>query len=298
MGMGDNSSAMGAGTCARRRRAILYVIVGMIGLLPVPQASAGTSNAEALLLRDINAGRAGVGKGALRLHTGLSVRAREHSVAMARSGELNHDGSSQRRTTAAPDPSEKSGAPDDGFVSNGACEDVAYRQVPGESEEQIAKGLYEQWRNSPPHRNCMFDESFTHTVAGIGVVKASDGSYWATLMAVNDKTLPRAAKPTPPSFAKDDPCGSSVDAPALTGPTVVSLAAKDPAGQRVTMSASGLPSWASFTSTPGTTARGRLTVAPSAIDWLVSGPSTAVVTATAATGAKVKCSIVMNPTLI
>jgi hypothetical protein len=220
---------------------------------------------------------------------------------MAASGELNHDGFSQRPVTAAPDPSERNGAPDDGFDINGACENVAYRQAPSESEDEIAQGLYRQWLNSAPHKHCMFDEGANHTVAGIGIVRASNGTYWATLEAVIDETLPRASRSKPPTFSHDDPCGGGVDAPVLNGPTVVTLTATDPEGRRVTMAASGLPSWASFRPAPGIPGRGTMTIAPTVLDLVgttLGSAPTAVITAADAGGAKAKCSFALRPTLL
>jgi hypothetical protein len=151
----------------------------------------------------------------------------------------------------------------------------------------------------------MFDEGGKHTVAGIGVARAANGASWATLDAVNDKTLPKAAsaKPSPgrPVFAKDDPCGRSVDAAAIGGETVVRLSSANSNGGRVSMRATSLPSWASFTSKAGTKAAGTLTAKPGVGDWLqdaIGASRTATIVAKNAPGVTTTCVVTFPVTLL
>jgi hypothetical protein len=164
-------------------------------------AAAGTDNVENMLLQLINQGRGQQGRGSLVMHAGLRDQVRRHSGDMIAQGRINHEGASSRISDAAPDPAEPNGAPDDGFAGSSGCENVASRNMPGESEQKAAQGLYTQWVNSPPHRQCMFDEQRTTNVIGIGVARDSDGGWWATLMLTNDATPPAASSSSSGSSA-------------------------------------------------------------------------------------------------
>jgi uncharacterized protein YkwD len=161
------------------------------GVLVSPAtAVTSASTIESLLVQEINDARAANGKGALVRHSGLSAQARTHSQNMAAAGELSHDGFEARLQNATPDPSEANGPPDDGFTG-AACENVAFRSTPGETDAQAAEGLVTQWLNSPPHRECMLDTANDNlNVAGVGVFIDASNGVWATLIPARDTTPP------------------------------------------------------------------------------------------------------------
>ncbi|HVE92541.1 MAG TPA: CAP domain-containing protein [Actinomycetota bacterium] len=177
-------------------------------LLTAPSGAATTReiNVESLVLEKVNGGRSGIGRSPLRMHSGLRIKARGHSVNMASRGGLTHDGFRTRVDTATPDPVESNGAPDDGFYSAGfaACENVAYTSASGWTDSQIAQKLYELWLYSTSgHKQCMFDTAsggpYGYTVTGIGVYfHSGSGRWYATMEVVKDRSLPSASTtPTP-----------------------------------------------------------------------------------------------------
>lgn len=176
-----------------RRALVAVVLVAGTAILPVEPAHASVSTVEVRVLELINQGRAGVGKGAEVMHAGLRTAARGHSSYQASIRRLTHDGLAGRISSAAPDPYESNGAPDDGFRSY--CENVAYFYPgsAGATDEQVAQKLYNLWYNSAGHRNCMFDSyGYSLNVAGLGVHLDSQGYWWATFESVRDLTPPSA----------------------------------------------------------------------------------------------------------
>lgn len=187
----------------RRRTATFVVVFVALGTVfgLAPTASAGTAAVEVELLARINAGRAGIGKPSLPMHSGLRAKMRQHAQYMDSIGQLTHNGMAQRHQTASPDPVEPNGnpAPDDGFFANGYAyaENVAMRYRSGQSDAQVAAGLYQQWLNSTGHRNNMFDaNNYGFTVAGVGIFEDGSGQVWAGLMVAKDSTLPGSSSST------------------------------------------------------------------------------------------------------
>ncbi|HVL82214.1 MAG TPA: CAP domain-containing protein, partial [Actinomycetota bacterium] len=151
-------------------------LIGAGLAVPAAASTSRTANVEVLTLQKINGGRSGVGKAALVMHAGLRTKAREHSAYMIGRGGLSHDGFSTRVTSAAPDPYESNGPPDDGFRSlysgaTYACENVAYMGGGSPTDDQIAQTFYDLWyRSTSGHKECMLDlHSNGYTVAGVGV---------------------------------------------------------------------------------------------------------------------------------
>jgi uncharacterized protein YkwD len=184
-----------------RRLVVLLLGPGLIaaGLVTSPvRASAQSDAVEVRVLELINQGRAGQSRKAEIMHGGLRVAARNHSANMSARNSMDHSGYPGRISTAAPDPAESNGAPDDGF--NGySCENVAWYQ-PGTTAttEQLAQKFYSLWYNSSPHRNCMFDATNTgFNVAGVGIYSAN-GKWWATFDSAIDRTPPTGSSTTPP----------------------------------------------------------------------------------------------------
>jgi hypothetical protein len=273
-------------------------------LLPCAPAGAAPVDVEVMLLQDVNAGRAGAALPPLVMHSGLRTQTRQHSVDMAAANNLNHDGFNGRVTNASPDPAEANGPPDDGF-SAGACENVAMRRFPGETEDQTASGFFTQWLNSPPHKQCMYDETRAgYNVAGVGVAQDSSGGWWATLILAKDSTPPSGGgtNPVAPAFSSSSGCGSTVTAPAIGGPTRIALSASGAAARTVTLASSTAPSWITFSQAAGNPATGTLTAAPTVIDWILGlFGSAAIVTVTATDNASpplsAGCTITVRPGL-
>ncbi len=159
-------------------RRVLIACIAIVGALSPAKAQAGDIESE--VMAKINAVR---GSG-LAVHSGLLNAARSHSMQMASRG-LNHDGADERVNSAAPDPAEGNGAPDDGFPVASWCENVTY--VNYGSEGDAASNIFKQWRNSGAHNACMTNAN--KNVGAVGVYW--DGStWWATFIAEVDRTPP------------------------------------------------------------------------------------------------------------
>jgi hypothetical protein len=170
----------------------------LIGVaFPGSTAQAATvSGVEISFLQKLNAGRAGQGRSPLVLHAGLRTAARNWSANMGANNNLTHGNTASRINSAAPDPAEANGAPDDGFA--GWCENIAFNQVPGSaSDSEVAQMFYNQWFSSTQgHKECMLSLSprnFGQNVAGIGIFRdTADNRWWATLKVAKDNTPPQS----------------------------------------------------------------------------------------------------------
>lgn len=169
----------------RSHRARRCAIVGGLfligaGALSIQQPAAARPPVEYELLDLINGGRSAP----VIMHSGLQIAAREHSEEMARAGELSHAGGTQRIDNASPDPPEDNGSPDDGYTGR-VCENVAY--VSGQSQDGVAKRIYEGWRKSSNHVHCMTSPEMN--AGGVGLYFDGSG-WWATLNLIVDRTPP------------------------------------------------------------------------------------------------------------
>jgi uncharacterized protein YkwD len=176
-----------------------------VGFAANPARASQSDDVEVRVLQLINQGRSGQSKGAEVTHGGLRGAARSHSADMSARDTMDHSGYPGRINTAAPDPYESNGPPDDGF--NGAsCENVAWYQPGGTATtEQVAQTFYSLWYNSPEHYQCMFDTyGWNLNVAGVGIYYAA-GKWWATFDSAFDRTPPTASPPPTPSPAPSSP---------------------------------------------------------------------------------------------
>src|SRR5205807_2670956 len=139
-----------------------------VGFAATPARASQSDDVEVRLLELINQGRGGQGKGAEVMHGGLRGAAKSHSADMSARNTMDHGGYPGRVNTAAPDPYESNGSPDDGF-NGSSCENVAWYQPGGTATtEQVAQMFYSLWYNSAPHRECMFDTyGYNLNVAGV-----------------------------------------------------------------------------------------------------------------------------------
>ena len=170
------------------------------GLVAAPaRATSQTDAVESRLLVLINQGRAGQGKGAEVMHSGLRLAAQQHSADMSARNSMDHNGYPARISNANPDPAESNGPPDDGF-NGSSCENVAWYQPGGSAtSDEVAQKFFDLWYNSSPHRRCMYDEyGYNLNVAGVGVYNAN-GKWWATFESALDRTPPGGSSSPPPS---------------------------------------------------------------------------------------------------
>lgn len=150
---------------------------------------------EDLILGEVNAIRSRHGLTAWLSHSGLRENARAHSQDMAARRSLDHRGFEQRVVTARPDPMELGRSADSGINSDlAACENAAYRFRAGKTPEpvaSVAKGIANQFFNSPPHRDCLLDVwGASLNAVGIGAYRDSIGVWWVTLDAARDANPP------------------------------------------------------------------------------------------------------------
>ncbi len=222
----------------------------VVALVTTAVATASASQGEDLpaleerMLTLLNESRSGednrLGSSApLVAHEGLRERAREHAVYMSQKGRLSHDQLRRRVYTAQPDPPEDNAAPDDGF--NGAyCENAGWFRGSGpQPEDRIVRTLLDQFRDSEPHRRCMFDEyGGRFSVAGVGFheVEHGDGGFtvWMSMIIVRDHSMPGTApapeavpEPSPEPEIPDEPAPEPTPIPAPT-PAVEEPAVEEP----------------------------------------------------------------------
>jgi uncharacterized protein YkwD len=147
--------------------AVLAGLIVAAGFTVAPTASGATDEeVAALLFRKINNKRA-------KLHNlprtqewaKIVQEATDHAQYQLRQGEISHDGFNGRanRIQSA------------GTGINGVCENVAF--VRGVTDpKDIVRIFYRGWDRSQGHHDCMFDNDFPTTWAGVGI--AHSGSTW------------------------------------------------------------------------------------------------------------------------
>jgi uncharacterized protein YkwD len=210
--------------CAHRSGRLaggLLVAAGLI--LPVRAAAVADRRPaiESRMLQLVNEARARQGLAPYTAHAGLVPPARQHSQEQAAAGRLTHDGFEDRLNHAAPDPAEPDGAPDDGFWENGlaACENAAnyYKSGTPDNDEQVAQRFFDMWRNSPPHRQCLFDEwGYGLNVTGIGLYMDAKGMWWGTMEVARDYTPPGSGPPPAPTTTAQPAVQTPPPEPAAT----------------------------------------------------------------------------------
>jgi uncharacterized protein YkwD len=127
-----------------------------------------------LVHRDVNQHRARLGLRELKRHSGLDRLAQKHAEFLRQNRgsfslhgkNVSHHGSESRA-----------------LVAIQRLEMISYAENVAWAESQpndaaASRALVTLWRNSPDHRDSMQDKSWSHT--GIGVVRDSDGSVFAT----------------------------------------------------------------------------------------------------------------------
>jgi uncharacterized protein YkwD len=203
----------------------VVAVVAQLGIGGTPARASANDNSdiESKILALVNQARTQQGLEVYQAHAGLKPPARQHDVDMSNEDQLNHDGFQGRLQNAAPDPAQGHGAPDDGFMDNGmaGCENVAYyyKYDNTDTDDQVAQEFYDLWLNSPPHKECLFDDwGYGLNVAGVGVYLDSSGKWWATMEVARDYTPP-AGGPMPSPTASQSGSSSPAPAPAAPAPT-------------------------------------------------------------------------------
>jgi hypothetical protein len=171
----------------RVRLVVVGAVVAILGVL-TPVAGAQAPTVEDRVISLLNAERSE----RLIVHYGLLQAARGHSQEMARDGAIGHEGADERVNSAAPDPGEFNGAPDDGFGVAAWCENVTYSV--GTSADEAAQRIYDAWHRGGAHERCMMDTS--RNVGAVGIYYDGE-SWWATFIAEADSTPPGGQIATP-----------------------------------------------------------------------------------------------------
>jgi len=169
-----------------RRLLVIVVLLSALGLLALPAALAQTPSVEVDLLALINTARSQP----VVMHAGLREAARKHAADMAAADAISHAGARDRIYHAQPDPPQNSSPPDDGFTGTW-CEIAGWEPV--HADENVAGRFFTEWRKKAEDNVCLINERVT--VAGLGVYERGP-RWWATLLMVQDTTLPRRAPPT------------------------------------------------------------------------------------------------------
>lgn len=151
----------------RSLRSVLIVLAAVTAFMVVPVAGAATQqelSGQTELLAKMNAARKAHGLGPLTLSKVLAKPARNHSVYLARTGKLDHDGAD--------------GKP---FYVRLYKAGFSKRKAVGENlgmssgcETDLAQTMVDMWLDSPGHRANLLSKRFK--VVGLAIVAASDCS--------------------------------------------------------------------------------------------------------------------------
>ncbi len=175
-------------TSAFRRRTAILLLSGMLAAAVTAPASAASvpqpSNADAAVTLSttspasamaadivswLNRDRAAAGLRPLRTWTSLASLAYERASSMSATLTLSHQ-------AAGGDP----GA----ALTNAGIQWYSYGEVIGESSypwgSQAAANLYSMWKGSAVHHAILFSSSCNYI--GVGIVRANDGSTWASIL--------------------------------------------------------------------------------------------------------------------
>src|SRR4051794_9674685 len=139
------------------RKTYLVLILVLCGV-----AMAQQTQKEQQLVRELNQSRAQAGLPALKVDDRLTQAAREHSQKMADSRNLSHVLPGEAKVAQR--------IASTGLRFNRSGENVGYNTD--------FNGLHSGWMHSPPHKENILSPDYDSV--GIGVVRGSDGVYWAT----------------------------------------------------------------------------------------------------------------------
>ncbi len=153
------------------RAAVLLALLLLVGTLPTGPAAA-SGHAEGHLLARHNEARSAAGLAPLQADGGLASVARAWSAQMRNAYEAGGD----RNGALRHNPSLASQLPG-GFQRAG--ENVGYTVLTGASETELAGRLHDAYMGSPGHRANILGD---FNRAGVGVVSASDGTMWSTVV--------------------------------------------------------------------------------------------------------------------
>ncbi len=184
----ETRTPRGLTASAFRRRAATLLLSGFMALAAAGTATAtavpptnpssatvtpsSTSTASAMaadILGWLNRDRAAAGLRPLRTWTSLATLAGRRAASMSSTLTLSHQ-------AAGGDP----GA----ALTSAGIQWYSYGEVIGETSypwgSQAAANLYAMWKSSAVHHAIMFSSSYNYL--GIGIVQASDGSAWSSIV--------------------------------------------------------------------------------------------------------------------
>jgi uncharacterized protein YkwD len=163
-----------------RMKALVAVVAAIALSVPfMPTASGATEDQIAdALFRKINNKREKIHNLQRTEEWDVIVQeATEHSQYQARQGKISHDGFNPRANRI-----QKAGT-----GIGGVCENVAF--VSGVTDlKTIVRTFYRGWDKSPPHHDCLFDEDFKTTWAGVGVARVGSSTWYATYIGAQDSS--------------------------------------------------------------------------------------------------------------
>lgn len=152
---------------ARKILSLATVLGATMTMIAAPAANGATQaelSGQSQLLAEMNAARAKHGVAPLRLSTVLARPARQHSVYLARTGKLDHDGADGKpfyvRLYKAGFSRRKAVGENLG-MSSGCATD-------------LSKTMVEMWLDSPGHRKNLLSKNFR--VVGLAIVAAPNCS--------------------------------------------------------------------------------------------------------------------------
>ena len=145
-----------------------------------PSGRTSGSTLERQVFAGINAYRQSKGKAPLARHPGLDRIAREHAREMLGRGKMDHKGYHSRSFYAQSD-----------HGLGNMAENVLWGR--GLRDAGLAERMVQSWISSRGHRmNLLYDNEYT----GIGVVRAADGSFYASQLSAR----PHKVKPLMPGM--------------------------------------------------------------------------------------------------
>jgi uncharacterized protein YkwD len=156
--------------------------VTLLASAPRPAAAATASDVRAMLMGWLNADRVANGLVAYREWGAVDALATERAGRVAAAGVLSHDVAGGDVGNAL----DASGIPWSWYGEALGLSRATWG-------EEAARQVYDLWMASPPHHDILM--SAVDNYVGIGIVEATDGSTWISLIATQspDHTPPVAA---------------------------------------------------------------------------------------------------------
>ena len=148
---------------------IVLLLSSCLTLTPSPSESAPpeTGDTEAIenrVLSTVNAFRDSKGLGTLTAHTDMTALARAHSMHMATSNKLSHDGFDDRLD----------------YLRAAFLSAVSENVASSRGHQDVAGTAGDNWRENRGHHRNMTNAK--DTMAGVGVAYSNDGTGYVTML--------------------------------------------------------------------------------------------------------------------